>query len=97
MNLRRVAFIFCLGYSMTAGAIQPVEAGLQPLYTRIQAIDSERQLLNQILQAPEASASARASSYRRYKVLEEERDRLVRAVAKTKEFAQSPLVTFMAP
>jgi hypothetical protein len=90
MNLRHIAFMLCLGCSMTVNAIQPVEAGLHPLYARIQNIESERQLLNQILQKPEASANERAYSYRRYKVLERE-------IANAKKFAQSPLVTFMAP
>jgi hypothetical protein len=97
MNLRHIAFMLCLGCSMTVNAIQPVEVGLHPLYARIQVIESEQQLLNQILQTPEASASERASSYHRYKLLEQERNQLAREIANAKKFAQSPLVTFMAP
>lgn len=82
---------------MTINAIQPVEVGLHPLYARIQVIESQQQLFNQILQAPEVSANERASSHRRYKVLEEERNQLEREIANAKKFAQSPLVTFMAP
>lgn len=97
MSQRVIAFIVCLASSAAAGAIQPVEAGLQPLYERIQAINGEQQLLNRRLQAAETSAPDRMLAYRRYQALEEERRRLAREIARSMELAQSPLVTFMAP
>lgn len=97
MTQRIIAFIVCLILSTTAGAIQPVEAGLQPLYERIHAISGEQQSLNQRLQATETSARERALAYRSYQVLEKERQQLVREIAQAKQLARSPLVTFMVP
>lgn len=97
MNKRVIAFIACLIFSAGAGAIQPVEAGIRPLLEHIQAINGEQQLLNQRLQVPETSAYDRASAYRRYQVLEKERQQLAREIDQARHLAQSPLVTFMAP
>jgi hypothetical protein len=97
MKLRVITFIVCLALSATASAFQPVEVGLEPLYDRSMAINGEQQLINQKLQAAETSARNRALAYRRYQVLEKERRQLTREIARSKELAQSPLITFTAP
>lgn len=97
MNKPAIAFVVCLISATAAGAIQPVEDGLQPLYERIQVISDAQQLLNQRLQAVETSARERALAYRTYQVLEKERQQLAREIAHSKQLAQSPLVTWMVP
>ena len=97
MKQRVIAFIACLTVSSVAGAIQPVNVGLQPLYERIEAINGEQQLLNQRLQAEDTSARDRAMAYRQYKALEFERNQLAGQIVQARKLAQSPLVTFMAP
>jgi len=97
MNQRVITFIVCLITSAAACAIQSVEAGLHPLYERIQAISGEQQLLDRRLQAPETSAPERALAWRSYQVLEKERQQLASEIAQAKRLGQSPLVTFMAP
>lgn len=97
MNQRVIAFVVCLITSAAACAIQPVEAGLQPLYGRIQAISGEQQLLNERLQSAETSARERAMAWRSYQALEKERRQLAQGIAQAKKLGQSPLVTFMIP
>lgn len=97
MNQRVIAFILLLIASTAACAIPSVEAGLQPLYERILVINGEQQLHNQRLRAVETSAGERVLAWRRYQVLEKERQQLAREITRAKRLGQSPLVMFMTP
>jgi hypothetical protein len=97
INKRFLSFlvmIFCVG---TAHAIQPVEAGLQPLLDRQQDIVSQQQAMNVVLQSPDSTPEDRAHAYRAYKELEEERLQLTCEIARARMLASSPLVTYSAP
>ena len=83
MNLRRFAFIASLvPLACTASAIQPVEAGLQPLQKRLAGNPLKMHALDLQLEASETLPADRAAAYRRYKLLYAEQQNLLQDIEK---------------
>ncbi len=80
-----------------AHAFQPVEAGLQPLLQRQQAIVDEQHLMNRLLQNPATQPKERADAYRTYVANELERKQLACEIEQSRRWAASPLVMYATP
>lgn len=98
MNLRLIAVTvaLCTGQA-DAASLQPVEAGLQPLYERLAAIQSEKQTIKLTLQERDVDAKGRDAAYQRLQEMDAEKHGLEDAIEKAKAFAQAPLGMFAGP
>lgn len=98
MHLRLIALIATLCVTqVSAASLQPVEAGLQPLYERIAAIQAKKQRIKLKLQAPDVDAKDRDAAYQRLQQMDAEKHGLEDAIEKARAFAQAPLVLFATP
>lgn len=98
MNLRLIAVTAALCAAQAdAASLQPVEAGLQPVYERIAAIRAEKQTLKLKLQERDVGAKSRDTAYQRLQQMDAETQRLEDGIEKAKAFARAPLVLFAAP
>jgi hypothetical protein len=97
INKRSLVFLVMVVCWGAAHAIQPVEVGLQPLLDRQQAIVSQQQAMNVVLQSPESAPEDRALAYRAYKEFEEERLQLSCEIEQGRRLATSPLVSYTVP
>jgi hypothetical protein len=79
-----------------AMAFQPVEAGLQPLVDRQQAIVGEQHRLDQLLRSPHTQPQERAAAYRSHVAMELERLELECEIVQARRLATSPLVAYAA-
>lgn len=93
MTLRLIGMfaLLCIG---SAHAVQPVEQGLRPILTRLQAISAQQKSLNLVLQNSFSTAQERASAYRTYKLMDQERLALECALERGKRVGELPLVTY---
>lgn len=82
-------------FAGAAAAIQPVEAGLQPLQKRLADIHREMQPLDLQLEAPETLPAIRVAAYWRYKLLDAEQKNLLQDIERAKQWAASPLVNHL--
>ena len=76
MTLRFIGMLMLIGIGIgigTAHAVQPVEQGLQPILTRLQAISAQQKSLNFLLQSSSTMPRERAIAYRTYKQVDQER------------------------
>ena len=97
MYLRLIALIAAAlcATLIDAATIQPVEAGLQPVYERIASIEVEIQLLGKTHQESGAPKEGRLIVEEKIKSLQLEKRRLEAKIFRAKDIAHSPLVTFM--
>ncbi|PND36328.1 hypothetical protein C1O66_21740 [Paucibacter aquatile] len=82
---------------LSAQAVQPVDAGLQPLHERLSALAQDQKRLDEQLSREDGSAEARAHAWRRSKALAAERAQLERDIALARLRAQSPLLMHASP
>lgn len=78
----------------SAHAIQPVEAGLQPLLDRQKGILHEQQQLDMLLQSATTEPKARVDAYRAYLMVERERQELECDIQRARSWVVSPLVRY---
>lgn len=97
MFRRLTALLVLTTAPLSAFAIQPVEAGLQPLRSRIVAIDASVTDINRVLEADDSSPEDRADAYRRFQRLMLERNQLARQIDASLKLSQSSLVMYATP
>ncbi|MPT10884.1 hypothetical protein [Comamonas sp.] len=95
--MSQVALTIAVAWFGFAQAIQPVEAGLQPLLDRQKAIQHEQQQLNQLLQSTATKPEIRADAYREYTRIELERQELECDIKRARSWVVSPLVMHAMP
>lgn len=95
--MSQVALTIAVAWFGFAQAIQPIEAGLQPLLDRQKAIQHEQQQLNQLLQSTATKPEIRAGAYREYTRIELERQELECDIKRARSWAVSPLVMHAIP
>lgn len=96
-NMRQVALFIAMAWVGCAHAIQPVEAGLQPLLDRQKGMLHEQQQLNKLLQSTTTEPKVRGDAYREYLMVELERQELECDIQKARSWASSPLVMYATP
>jgi len=96
MTLRFIGMLMLLAIG-TAHAVQPVELGLQPILTRLQAISSQQKSLNLLLQSTSTMPRERAIAYRTYKQIDQERLELQCSLERARRIGKLPLVTYASP
>ena len=96
MKLRLIGMLVMIGIS-DAHAIQPVEQGLQPILSRLQAISDQQKSLNVLLQSAYASPEARANAYRTYEKVDKERLALECSLKRARHIGKLPIVTYASP
>ncbi|KGH09813.1 hypothetical protein [Comamonas thiooxydans] len=95
--MRQVALFIAMAWIGCAHAIQPVEAGLQPLLDRQKGMLHEQPQLNKLLQSTITEPKVRADAYREYLMVELERQELECDIQGARSWASSPLVTYARP
>ncbi|WP_296469717.1 hypothetical protein [Rhodoferax sp.] len=97
MYLRLIALIAAAlcATLVDATTIQPMEAGLQPVYERIASIEAEIQMLEKTHGKSGALKEVRLIPEEKIKSLQSEKRRLEAEILWAKDIAHSPLVTFM--
>lgn len=96
-NMRQVALFIAMAWVGFAHAIQPVEAGLQPLLDRQKGMLHEQQQLNKLLQSATTEPKVRVDAYREYLMVELERQELECDIQRARSWASSPLVMYATP
>jgi hypothetical protein len=98
MYLRLIALIAAAlcATLVDATTLQPVEAGLQPVYERIASIEDEIQMLGKTQGNSDALNEDRLLAEEKVKSLQSEKRRLEAEILRAKDIAHSPLVTFVA-
>ena len=85
MGLRHLVLLLTLALPLAASAqqnIQSVDAGLQPLYTRMDEIRRAQLELSQTIQDPRSSAQQRAQAKTDYQALEVEKKRIEKEISR---------------
>lgn len=95
MKIRWILLLLVYACS-AAQAIQPVEAGLHPVYERLKTLHAEQRLLNERLRAHDTLLEDRVGAYRTWKALELERQNLEALIREARKLADSPFVTFIS-
>lgn len=95
--MRNIALTVVILWSGLAHAIQPVEAGLQPLLDRHRGIQLEQQKLNDLLESATTEPKVRAAAYREYVRVDLEKQALECEIKMVKSWAASPLVKYAMP
>ena len=95
--MRQVALFVAMAWIGCAHAIQPVEAGLQPLLYRQKGMLHEQQQLNKLLQSTTTEPKVRVDAYREYLMVELERQELECDIQRARSWASSPLVMYARP
>ena len=95
--MRQVALFIAMAWVGCAHAIQPVQAGLQPLLDRQKGMLHEQQQLNKSLQSTTTEPKVRVDAYREYLMVELERQELECDIQRARSWASSPLVMYATP
>ena len=95
MNKYRLALLASLAAPLAAVAIQPVDAGLLPLYERVAEIQKEQLALIRKLEDPSASSASRVYAHRSYLELGDERSRIDAEIAQARKMAGSGYVKYL--
>lgn len=95
--MRNIAFAVAILWVGLAHAIQPVEAGLQPLLDRHRGIQLEQQKLNDLLESATTEPKVRAVAYREYVRIDLEKQSLECEIKRATSSAASPLVKYAMP
>jgi hypothetical protein len=98
MNLHFIALIAAAlcATLVDAATIQPVEAGLHPIFGRIASVEVEILMLGKAHRNSAALNEDRLLAEEKIKSLQSEKRRLEAEILWAKDVAQSPLVTFFA-
>jgi hypothetical protein len=101
INLCKLILVLAMAYAnnifagtFAARSYLPVEVGLQPVKDKLNTIGDELREINKQLSEPDVEAKDRAEAYRRYKVIEPERQLLQDEIEATRKLARNPLVRF---
>ena len=85
MGLRHLVLLVTLALPLAVSAqqnIQSVDAGLQPLYTRMDEVRRAQLELSQTIQDPRSSAQQRAQAKTDYQALEVEKKRIEKEISR---------------
>lgn len=92
MGLRHLVLFVTLALPLAASAqqnIQSVDAGLQPLYTRMDEVRRAQLELGQTIQDPRSSAQQRAQAKTDYQALEVEKKRIEKEISRAQWLQKS--------
>ena len=95
--MRNIALAVVILWVGLAHAMQPVEAGLQPLLDRHRGIQLEQQKLNDLLKSATTEPKVRTVAYREYVRIDLEKQALECEIKRATSWAASPLVKYAIP
>lgn len=93
--LRQLAMLACLALPHASWALQPVDAGMQPLQQRLEEIRDRQLALDAKLKDAATLPLPRAQAYWDYQALESEKQRIETEIAGMQALVHSPLVNFI--